>query len=95
MSFKPENWEVVFKPEAIEAIAPGDLKQVEMIITPYEEALVGDYSINVNIEGEKANKSLEFRITVKVSATWGWIGIGIIILVIGGLLGLFRTLGRR
>ncbi len=95
MSFKPENWEIVFKPEAIEAIAPGDLKQVEMIITPYEEALVGDYSINVNIEGEKANKSLEFRTTVKVWAGWGGIGIGVIVLVIGGLLGLFRTLGRR
>ncbi len=95
MSFKPENWEVVFKPEAIEAIAPDDLKQVEMVIIPYEEALVGDYSINISIEGERANKNLEFRTTVKASAAWGWIGIGIIVLVIGGLLGLFRTLGRR
>jgi uncharacterized membrane protein len=95
MSFKPENWKVVFKPEAIEAIAPGDLKQVEMVIIPYEEALVGDYSINISIEGERATKNLEFRTTVKASAAWGWIGIGIIVLVIGGLLGLFRTLGRR
>nr|MBC8247671.1 hypothetical protein [Deltaproteobacteria bacterium] len=95
MSFKPENWDVVFKPETIEAILPEELKQVEMIITPYEEALLGDYSINVSVEGEKANKNIEFRTTVKASAAWGWIGIGIIVLVIAGLFGLFRALGRR
>ena len=95
MTFKPENWKVEFKPEKIDAIEPGDLKQVEAIITPYEDALVGDYSVGVNVEGEKANKTIEFRTTVKASAAWGWIGIGIIIVVIAGLFGLFRWLGRR
>ena len=95
MSFKPENWKVEFKPEKIDLIEPGDLKQIELAITPYEDALVGDYSISVNVEGEKANKAIEFRTTVKASAVWGWIGIGIIVVVIAGLLGLFRWLGRR
>ena len=95
MTFKPENWKVEFKPEKIDAIEPGDLKQVEVIITPYEDALVGDYSVGVNVEGEKAVKTIEFRTTVKASAAWGWIGIGIIVVVIGGLFGLFRWLGRR
>jgi uncharacterized membrane protein len=95
MSFKPENWNVEFNPEQIEAIDPGDLKQVEMTITPYDDALVGDYSISVNVEGEKASKIIEFRTTVKASAAWGWIGIGIIVAVIGGLFGIFRWLGRR
>jgi uncharacterized membrane protein len=35
------------------------------------------------------------RVTVKASAAWGWIGIGIIVLVILGLFGLFVSLGRR
>ena len=95
MSFKPENWQVEFIPETIVAIDPGDLKQVEVAITPYEEALVGDYSVSVNVEGEKASKPIEFRVTVNASTAWGWIGIGIIILVIAGLTGLFRWLGRR
>jgi uncharacterized membrane protein len=56
---------------------------------------VGDYSISVNVEGEKASKIIEFRTTVKASAAWGWIGIGIIVAVIGGLFGIFRWLGRR
>jgi uncharacterized membrane protein len=95
MSFKPENWKVEFTPEKIDSIEPGDLKQVEMTITPYEDALVGDYSISVNVQGEKANKNLEFRTTVKASAAWGWVGIGIIVVVIAGLFGIFRWFGRR
>jgi len=95
MSFKPENWTVEFKPEKIPSIAPGELKQVELSITPNSEALVGDYSVSVNVEGEKASKPIEFRTTVRASSAWGWIGIGIIVLVILGLTGLFRWLGRR
>jgi uncharacterized membrane protein len=95
LSFKPENWKVEFKPEKLTDLPPNELKQVEVLITPYEEALVGDYSVAVGINGEKANKNLEFRITVKAGTAWGWIGIGIIILVVIGLTGLFRWLGRR
>ena len=95
MTFKPENWKVEFKPERIDQIEPNGLKQVEMIITPYEEALVGDYSVGVKVEGEKASKTLEFRTSVKASAAWGWIGVGIIVAVVAGLFGLFRMLGRR
>ena len=46
-----------------------------MKIIPYEDALVGDYSVSVNVQGEKATKNLELRTTVKASAAWGWIGI--------------------
>jgi uncharacterized membrane protein len=95
MTFKPENWKVEFNPERIDLIEPNGLKQVEMIITPYEEALVGDYSVGVKVEGEKAAKTLEFRTSVRASGAWGWIGIGIIVVVIAGLFGLFRKLGRR
>jgi uncharacterized membrane protein len=95
MSFKPENWKVEFEPEKLDILEPGDLKQIEMTITPHEDALVGDYSVAVNVQGEKASKNMEFRITVKASTAWGWIGIGIIVLVIAGLTGLFRWLGRR
>jgi uncharacterized membrane protein len=95
LSVKPENWKVEFDPETIPTIEPGDLKQVELSITPAAEALVGDYAVGVNIKGEKSSDDLEFRVTVKASAAWGWIGIGIIILVILGLFALFVTFGRR
>jgi len=95
LSFKPENWKVEFKPEKIETLAPGELKQVEFIITPADEALVGDYSVTLSIEGEKVTKNLEFRVPVKASTAWGVIGLGIIVLVVVGLVVLFIRLGRR
>lgn len=95
-SFKPENWEVKFNPEKIEALDPGALKQVEVTITPAKEALVGDYSVGLMVDGEKgSSKTIELRTTVKASTAWGWIGIGIIIFVIAGLSALFIWLGRR
>jgi uncharacterized membrane protein len=95
LSVKPENWKVAFTPEKLPTIEPGDLKQIEVKITPAAEALVGDYAVGVNIKGEKSSDDLELRVTVKASAAWGWIGIGIIILVILGLFALFVTFGRR
>jgi uncharacterized membrane protein len=94
-SFKPENWKVEFEPETIDTIEPGDFKQVEVKITPHEDALVGDYSVNLNINGEKSSKNMEFRVSVKASSAWAWIGIAIIVLVIAVLTIIFRKLGRR
>ena len=96
MTFKPENWKVEFKPEKIEALEPNALKQVEVIISPAAQALVGDYSVGLSVDGEKgSSKTVEIRVSVKTSAAWGWVGIIIIVLVIAGLGGLFLWLGRR
>jgi uncharacterized membrane protein len=78
LSFKPENWKVEFKPEKMDILAPGELKQVEATITPADQALVGDYSVGLSVEGEKVSKSLELRTTVRASTAWAGIGIGII-----------------
>jgi uncharacterized membrane protein len=94
-SFKPENWEVTFKPEKIDALEPNALKQVEVTVKPAQQALVGDYSVGVLINGEKSDKTVEIRVTVRASTAWGWIGIGIIIFVIAGLSAMFIWLGRR
>ncbi len=95
-SFKPENWKVEFKPEKIDALDPNAMKQVEVTITPAAQALVGDYSVGLSIDGEKSSsKSIELRVSVRTSAAWGWVGIIIIVVVIAGLGGLFLWLGRR
>jgi uncharacterized membrane protein len=95
-SFKPENWKVEFKPEKLENLEPGVFKQVEATITPAGTSLVGDYSVGLMADGEKgSSKTIELRVTVKAPTAWGWIGVGLIALVIGGMGGLFAWLGRR
>ncbi len=94
-AFKPENWKVEFEPEKIQDLEPGAMKQTELNITPGDEALVGDYSISVQSQGEKANQETEFRVTIRAASAWGWIGVAMIAVVILGLAAAFRLLGRR
>jgi uncharacterized membrane protein len=95
LSFNPENWNVDFVPDKVDGLEPGGTEQVEVIITPHDKALVGDYSVEIRANGDKVSKPVEFRVTVKASSLFGWIGIAIIVAVIGGLALLFRWLGRR
>jgi uncharacterized membrane protein len=95
LSFNPENWVVDFVPDKVDGLEPGDTKQVEVIITPHDKALVGDYAVEIKANGDKVSKPVELRVTVKASSLFGWIGIAIIVAVIGGLALLFRWLGRR
>ena len=94
-AFAPESWKVEFAPETVGALGPGALQQVEARITPAAQALVGDYSVAISADGEKSGKTLEMRVTVRAASMWGWLGVGIIAVVIGGLGGLFTWLGRR
>ena len=95
LSFKPENWKVEFIPEKIDNLPPEGFKQVEVSITPADQALVGDYSVGLRAEAGKISKTIEMRVTVKASTAWGWIGIGLICLVMAGLVILFIRFGRR
>jgi uncharacterized membrane protein len=79
-SFQPENWKVDFVPDKVDGLEPGDSRQVAVIVTPDAKALVGDYSLELKANGEKVSKP---------------IGIALIVMVILGLAGLFRWLGRR
>jgi len=95
LSFQPENWEVTFEPESMDILPPGELRQVVMSVTPSEQALVGDYSVSLAVQGTKVSKDLELRVTVRASTVWGWVGIGLILFVIAGLVILFIRMGRR
>jgi uncharacterized membrane protein len=68
---------------------------VEATITPALNALVGDYSVALTAKGAQADSTMEFRVTVKASSTWGWMGIGIIVLALFGLGFAFIKFGRR
>jgi len=95
LSFKPENWKVEFLPEKLQEVKAGEVKQIEVAITPADESIIGDYSVAVSAQGEKSNNDVELRVTVKASSTWGWIGVAIILLVIIGLAVTFKKYGRR
>ena len=79
-----------YKPEI-----PGVEREVDVIVTPPEKTIAGDYLLTLKADSEKGADDLEMRITVLASTLWGWAGIGIAAGVIAGLIILFRRLGRR
>ena len=91
----PEGWVVSFDPESFLAIDVSDFRPVAALITPAKDAIPGDYLISVIARSPEDFREVLLRITVSQSTIWGWLGILIVIAVLGGLGGLFLKLGRR
>ena len=93
---KPQGWTVTFKPDKVDSISAGQTQQEQAIITPPEgKTIAGDYIITFKASNDKVNQSMQVRVTVLTPSIWGWVGIIIIVVVIGGLAVLFMRLGRR
>lgn len=94
-SSKPEGWEVKFDPETVDAIEAGALRQVNVTVKPSAKAIAGDYIISLTASTSQTSKSMDVRVTVETPTYWGWLGAGIIVLVVGGLYVVYRYAGRR
>ena len=64
------------------------------ILAP-DRTIAGDYSLGITANSPEVTKSLDFRVTVSTPTIWGWIGFGIVGLVVLGLAVVFFRLGRR
>lgn len=91
----PGNWDVRFDPEEIDAIPAGESVTVDVYITPSSEAITGDYNVTVRANGDEANASERFRITVRTSALWGLVAVVIIALALLVVVLAVRRYGRR
>ncbi len=94
-SSKPEGWTITFDPENVENLEPDFAQDIDVVIEPQDKAIAGDYSISLKADSKEIRDDLELRVTVLTPTIWGWVGIGIVLLVIAGLALLFRQLGRR
>ena len=96
-SDKPQGWSITFKPEKIESLSPWASQEVEVTVRPPDKTIAGDYMITLSFDGDPLSKApdLDIRVTVLTSTAWGWIGAGIVVAIIAGLVVTFRRLGRR
>lgn len=94
-STKPTDWEVTFEPSKIQALKAGESAEVTAIVKASKKALPGDYLIKVESRMPEVTATADFRITVETSMIYGWLGILIIVAVLGVIYFLFRKYGRR
>ena len=94
-SIKSEGWGITFSPDKIESLEPSQSQEVDVVITPPNRTIAGDYRVSLTARGAEASDSVALRIRVQTPTMWGGVGIGIIAGVIAGLVVLFRRLSRR
>jgi uncharacterized membrane protein len=93
---KPTGWEVTFNPAKIDSLEILDSKTIDVNIKPPHKTVAGDYIITLRVSGKQASSSsMEIRVTVATPSIWGWVGVGIIAVVVVGLVVVFMRFGRR
>jgi uncharacterized membrane protein len=90
-----DKWTVDFRPEKIASLDPGQVQEIKMEILAPDRTIAGDYMLTLTANSPEVNKSVDFRVTVSTPTVWGWIGFGIVALVVLGLAVVFFRLGRR
>ena len=92
---KPTDWDVTFTPEKVESLIAGSSTTVSAVVKASRKAIPGDYMVRMTARTPEVSSTADFRMAVKTSMLWGWIGILIIAAVLGGVYYLFRKYGRR
>jgi uncharacterized membrane protein len=92
----PSGWTITFDPVGGKVdVAAGQTGTMTAIITPSGDAVAGDYPITLTATNPQATSTANIRFTVETSPIWALVGIGVIVLILAGLLYVFRTYGRR
>ena len=91
----PSGWTVEFEPQDVAQIAPNSTGEVNVKITPSEQAIAGDYMVSVRASNDTVSESVQFRVTVRTSTLWGAAGLGVIAVAALVLGGAVMRYGRR
>jgi uncharacterized membrane protein len=94
-SRKPNGWTIDFTPKEIGDLSPGSSQTIDVNIKPAPKAIAGDYQITLTSDAKQTKESIDIRVTVETPTIWGWVGVGIILVVIAGVTAVFIRFSRR
>jgi len=96
-SDKPVGWDVVLDPTEIPESDAGSNKEIRVVITPPADAIPGDYAVKLYsaVAKRQLSEIVNLRVTVKGAVGWGYIGLGIILILVVAIGLIFWRLGRR
>jgi len=91
----PEDWVIDFNPARIDYLAPGSLQTVDVNIRPPRNIGRGEHEIDFIAEANEIRKAERFRVTVKVTPLWIWVGTGGILMVVIAFVLIYLRFGRQ
>jgi uncharacterized membrane protein len=91
----PEGWLIQVSPNRTNSIKAGESQTFTMTVQSPGNIVASDYEVNVKVKSDQAEKEKDYRITVKTESYIPYIGAGIIVLVVVGLVLIYRKYGRR
>ncbi len=91
----PDGWTVQVTPNKTASLTAGNTQTFRAKVTPPGNIVASDYSVTITAKSDQAEDEASYRITVKVDSLIPYIGGGIILFVVVGLLLVYRKYGRR
>jgi uncharacterized membrane protein len=91
----PDGWTVQVTPNKTASLTAGNTQTFRVKVTPPGNIVASDYSVTITAKSDQAQDEASYRITVKVDSLIPYIGGGIILFVIAGLVLVYRKYGRR
>jgi uncharacterized membrane protein len=91
----PPDWEVTFQLDTVDSLPENNIIDIGVSITAPDDAIPGDYNLTLRARTGDTADAVDLRVTVEQSTIWGWLGIVLVLVVLGGLGGVFWRLGRR
>jgi len=92
----PEGWQIEFSPDKVDLIVAIAEQTIDVNIKPPSKTIAGDYVISLRASGKQTSSGeINIRVTVETPTIWGWVGVGIILVVVAGLVVIFLRFSRR
>ncbi|MCD1296336.1 alpha-galactosidase [Methanocella sp. CWC-04] len=91
----PDGWVINCYPEMISTIKAGETQKFTISVQSPGNIVASDYEVDIDVNSDQVMKEKTYRITIATESYIPYIGGAIIIMVLAGLVLVFRKYGRR
>jgi uncharacterized membrane protein len=91
----PSGWTVSTSPTQYNSIKAGETQLFTISLVPPANIVASDYQVEVNVVSDQQKTTETYRITVSTSSIVPYIGGAIVLVIVGGLVLMYRKYGRR
>lgn len=91
----PEGWIVEVSPNRTNSIKAGETQKFTISVVPPGNIVASDYEVDVNVKSDQAESDKVYRITITTESYIPYLGGGLILVVLVGLVLMYKKYGRR